>query len=180
MKHTGWYRLGVAASEIDRDRGLSLHGEEDTARQNANQAPRSTGDPMVAPQPRRQARFIERSSSACDDEAGGQLGPIAEWAVQRGGDVRGATLCCLHPRSLRERRAMPDVLRVMAIELSHPVANVVLPKPGDLTLHPASQSGRDQDRSSLIDMRDVVLACRGYGRDCGPAVAAGSSCCSFL
>lgn len=60
-----------------------------------------------------------------------QLGSIAERTGKRRPDALGATSCSQDPRSLLERRTVPDVLIVAAGELGYPVAVIILMESSD-------------------------------------------------
>jgi hypothetical protein len=88
-----------------------------------------------APQPCWQGGFAERPSGADDPEATGHLGPVAVGAVQLAPDALGPALLAEYPGPLLERRAVPDMLGVQAVQVGHPIPSVVLMEPGDPASH---------------------------------------------
>ncbi len=62
---------------------------------------------------------------AHDREPVGQLGSVAQRAVQGGTDASGPPGVVEDPRCCAERGIVTDVLAVQARELRHPVASVV-------------------------------------------------------
>jgi hypothetical protein len=90
---------------------------------------------MVASQTSGQRRLVKRSHGSNDHEPGRELSPVAEWAVEHRADVLGASYRGIYPWARQQRRAVSNVLMMMASKLGYPVADVVLPEPDDLALH---------------------------------------------
>jgi hypothetical protein len=88
----------------------------------------------------RQRGRVEWSSDTRDDQPSRQLRSVAQWAVKGCPDPLTPFPGCFDPSPFQKGRTMPDVLPVMALKLSHPVARLVSPEASDLALHPARQS----------------------------------------
>ena len=69
--------------------------------------------------------LVPRAGSAEDRQALGELGSVAEGTLDVRTDVRDAPGGIEHPRSLLERRAVANVLAVVAGQLRHPVSVAV-------------------------------------------------------
>jgi hypothetical protein len=67
------------------------------------------------------------------------LTPRAEGAVKRCADVLGPPGRGLDPGPQNKGRAMAHMLAMKARQVGHPISNLVLPEPGDFSLHPPIQ-----------------------------------------
>lgn len=90
---------------------------------------------MCPPEPDRHRRLVERSGGAGDRQPVRELGALAEGTVERSAGVLATALLGLNPGAIPERWPVADVLVVEAVELGHPVPDVVLVEPVDRPDH---------------------------------------------
>jgi hypothetical protein len=90
-------------------------------------------------QTRRQRVSLERSGCPGEAESFGQLGPVAEGAVELRSDPTGPLRLVEDPWPVLEGRLMADVLVVQTRQLGDPVAVLVLMEPDDGPLHALSR-----------------------------------------
>ncbi len=133
-------RDGLPASSLhpDPDRRLALHGEQDGSFLNPKAAPGPFGNTVSGTQTGRQRVGLERPGCPGKAESLGQLGPVAEGAVEFRSEPSRPLGLVEDPWPLLEGRPMADVLGVQARQLGDPVAVFVLMKPDDGPLHALS------------------------------------------
>jgi hypothetical protein len=90
---------------------------------------------MVSAQPGRDCRLVERARGARYGEPLGQLGQVTKSTVQLGTDSPGSPRFGSHPFALEERGAVSDVLRMEAVQLSHPFTVVISVEGDDPPAH---------------------------------------------
>jgi len=134
----GWDRLGAAGGDDDIERGSGLGLEANLALLHLEEPPRPCRDAMRTAKCRGHRLGVPRCGRSLRDEAVGQLGAVAQRAVERLTDPAGALHLVLDPGCLPERRIVPDVLAVQARELGHPVALVIETEAGHRAVHALS------------------------------------------
>jgi hypothetical protein len=127
--------LEIAGSEAPPDRRRRRQLEASGAGEDGDHSPRAGGDLVLALQRGGQRVLIEGPRGADELEAIGKLGTVTERALEGQADVLTAAVGGLHPRTVPERRAVPDVLSVQARQLGDPVAVVVLVEAVDRPEH---------------------------------------------
>lgn len=129
-------RLFVPNAELDVDRRLGGHDQSDRTLDDPKASPCALGDPMARPKRRRNAVLVEWSRGSDDVQAGGQLSPITEGAVQVRPDSSRPAILRQHPGTIPERGAVTNMLAVETGQVSHPVGVVILIEGVDPAKHP--------------------------------------------
>ena len=88
-----------------------------------------------SPQSVRHGVFIPRHRRSNDLQVGGNLGAIEQGARQRRANLLLACDIVVDPRGRPQRRPMPDMLTVEAIQHGDPITGVIALEPNDPTLH---------------------------------------------
>jgi hypothetical protein len=130
--------LLLAGGEVCGDRRVGCKLNEDSALEDAYQAPCAFGHAVIAPERRRQCFGVKRARRARHHKSIRELGAVAERTVDVRVEMRGASLFGGRPRPVSERRLVTDVLVVEAGQLGDPITLVVLMKADDGSPHAES------------------------------------------
>jgi len=95
----------------------------------------------------------EFGGTAVRDVAGGQFMLVASRTRKLRAQSGASAALPQHPRPFAERRRVPRVLVVAALERGNPVGGFVLPKRDDLAFH-GSMDGADRCDASRRSMRE--------------------------
>jgi hypothetical protein len=117
---------------------VCLHAEAELPLLDRQPAPDAGRDAMGPAEVRRDRELVPDLAGSHDTETFWELGPVAQWAVQRCTYAGRAFGLLEHPWRKAERRRVADVLGMQAGQLGDPVAGVVLDETHDRSPHGAT------------------------------------------
>lgn len=133
--HLGWDRLLVSSDEFVLQGRLSGHRKLKVTVVDVDSPPDTGAEAVRSTQTSRKAVLIPLRTCTHHSQVGGELGSVAEWALEGLTESTGASCWALHPGPFLEWGAMSYVLVMAAQELGDPVALVVLVVASDRPLH---------------------------------------------
>jgi hypothetical protein len=133
--HLGWDNLLRSSEEFELQGRLTGHRKLKVTVMDVDSPPGAVAEAVRSTQTSRKAVLIPLRTCTHDSQVGGELGSVAEWALEGLTESTGASCWALHPGPFLERGAMSYVLVMAARELGDPVAVVVLVVASDRPLH---------------------------------------------
>jgi hypothetical protein len=123
------------SADDDVDGGLSVRAKTELAHFDLEARPSSAGNTVRSSKPGGHRSFVPGIRRAQHFDIVGELGLVAQWAVENRTDVLRPGEIVQHPMCGTERGVMANVLTMKAVELCHPIAGVVLHESDDRPVH---------------------------------------------
>ena len=135
MVDAGRDALGQLRVDDHVGRGIGLRDEAKLALRDPQSAPGPGGQAMRSTERSRNGALVPGRRRSHQHQTIGDLAAIAERTVQHRAHAAGALDLVLDPGRQEERRTMPYMTAVTAVEMRHPVTDVVALEAHDPTVH---------------------------------------------
>ena len=125
MDELGWDRGPASGFDLDSLVERRREAEHQRARRDLESTPRTLARAVLGQEPRRHAVLVEDRGRAIGLDALGPAALAAASTLDRRADMRRTAGLVLDPRVARERRSMPDVPAMAAVEPGDMLAGFV-------------------------------------------------------